>query len=123
MSFRDIKAKARQALHRGMKVKAKVYTGGPTGPSADVECRVNSKIAQVGDMAGTSLSYAESVETTPKLIFLIAEHTPARGNVYSIGPDEAYRVDHAEPSDTITVTAVCARLSKADALTYDPPEA
>lgn len=121
MAFRDIKKLARTALHSAMKVQAKVYTGGPAGPSADVFCRVNSKVAQAGDLAGTSLAYAESVETAPKLIFLVADHVPARGYVYSISVDEAYRVDHVEPTDTITITANCVRLTTSEAAGFTPP--
>lgn len=121
MAFRDIKTLARKALHNAMQVPALAYTDGPAGPSEAVRMRVNSKIANAGDLAGTSLAYAESVETNPHLIFLVAEHVPERGNVYSVALDEAYRVDHTEPTDTITITAICNRLTEEEAAEFTPP--
>ena len=105
-----------------MKVRSRRYSTGPSGPWTTAWARLNSKIAPVGDLAGTSLSYAEREETNPKLIFLIANGViPVRGEVYSLEADEAYEIDHLEPSDTTTVTAVCSRLTTAKALTYAPP--
>ena len=104
-----------------MRVPAKVYTAGPLGPVDDVFCRVHSKINTVGDLAGTSLAYAERAETTPKLIFLISEHEPARGSVYAIQAGEVYRVDSVEPTDGITRTAICVRVTTADAVNYPSP--
>ena len=106
-----------------MKVKCLAYTGGPSGPSVELFCRVNSKINLAGDLAGTSLAYAESSETIPKLIFLVADHIPERGNVYSVEADEAYRCDHTEPTDTITITAICNRLTDEEAALFIPPGA
>lgn len=122
MSFRKEKAKARLALHHRMQVTALLYEDGPNGPSSLAYPRVNSKIDAAGDLQGTSLAYAESVEVQPKLIFLRAEHVPKKKSVYSISDVEAYRVDHLEPADTITVTAICVALSREEAAQYDPPE-
>ena len=118
MNLRELKAQARTALHERMKVRAVRYSGGPSGPSETVYCRLNSKIAQTGDLVGTSLGYAEGVETEPKLIFLKQDVIPKRGEVYVLAPGEAYRVDHLEPDDTITITAICARLQRDEAKQY-----
>jgi hypothetical protein len=124
MSFRDQKAAARGALFQGMKVLTRRYSSGASGPFDEVYVRVNSKIAPRGDLAGTSLSYAERQETEPRLIFLLANGViPVRGEVYSVAADEAYEIDHLEPTDVTTVTAVCSRLSTANAATYAPPGA
>lgn len=121
MSFRAIKDTARARLHQGMKVETLCYAEGPTGPSVTVFCRVNSKDDAVGDLAGTSLAYAERTETIPKLIFLADEHVPVKGNVYSVSAFEVYRVDHLEPQDGITITAVVTRVSKNEMSAYAPP--
>ena len=104
-----------------MRVETYCYDDGPDSTYETVWCRVNSKDEPVGDLAGTSLGYAERVETVPKLIFLADEHDPQRGNVYAVGPEEAYEIDTVEPRDGITVTANASRLSKKDAAKYDYP--
>lgn len=121
MSLRAIKDTARARLHQGMKVETLCYTDGPVGAANTVWCRVNSKNDAVGDLAGTSLAYAERAETIPKLIFIAAEHVPAKGNVYSVNATEVYRVDHLEPQDGITITAVVTRVSKNEMSAYAPP--
>ena len=77
----------------------------------------------VGDLAGTSLAYAERAETIPKLIFLVADHIPSRNNDYIISATEGYRVDTIEPIDGITVTAVCTRIKSQEISLYTPPGA
>lgn len=123
MAFRDIKNRARGKLHEHMRRRAQLYLTGPSGPSSTVYCRLNSKIARTGDLKGTSLAYAETVETDPKLIFLKADHIPARGHVLVMEGGDAYRVDHVEPDDEITVTANVLRLSSTEAASYAPPPA
>ena len=119
--LRAIKDKARSHLHERMKVETYCYVDGPDSTYETVWCRVNSKDETVGDLAGTSLGYAERRETIPKLIFLADEHDPQRGNVYAVGPEEAYEIDTVDPRDGITVTATVSRLSKKDAAKYDYP--
>ncbi len=110
MSLRTIKDRARAQLHDRMRVETLCYVDGPSGSSTTVYPRVNSKDEAVGDLAGTSLAYGERHETIPKLIFLVSEHTPARGNVYVVSATEAYRVNDLEPQDGISITANCVRL-------------
>lgn len=123
MSFRAVKATARARLHERMKVESLCYSAGPAGGSSTVWLRVNSKSLETGDLAGTSLAYAERVETVPKLHFIAADHAPKRGNIYIIDPTEGYRVDTVEPSDGITITASAARLKESDVALYAAPGA
>lgn len=119
--LRAIKDKARARLHDRMRVETYCFVDGPDSTYTVVWCRVNSKDEAVGDLTGTSLGYAERRETIPKLIFLADEHDPQRGNVYAVGPEEAYEIDTVDPRDGITVTANATRLSKKDAAAYDYP--
>ena len=119
--LRAIKDKARARLHERMRVETYCYVDGPDSAPSVVWRRVNSKDKAVGDLAGTSLGYAERRETIPTLIFLADEHVPQRGNVYAVGPEEAYEVDTVDPRDGITVSVTATRLSKKDAALYEYP--
>lgn len=121
MSFRELKARARTQLHSRMKVKTLFYGDGPDGPSSLVYPRVNSKLDAAGDLQGTSLSYAETIEVQPKLIFLRSEHQPPKHGVYIISDVEGYEVTHLDPPDGVSVTAICAPLSKNELAKYKPP--
>ena len=123
MSLRAIKDTARDRLHSRMRVETLCYADGPSGPSSTVFVRVNSKDEAVGDLAGTSLAYAERMQTVPKLIFLADEHVPQRNNVYMVTAYEGYRVDHIEPRDGITITANATRLSSQEVGDFTPPGA
>lgn len=120
-NFRAVKDKARERLHRRMRVEAFCYPDGPESSYETVLLRVNSKDEAVGDLQGTSLGYAERRETVPKLIFMADEHDPKRGNVYTVGPEEAYEADTVDPRDGITVTVTVVRLSKKKAADYEYP--
>ena len=104
-----------------MKVEMFCYPDGPDSSYTRVWARVNSKMEAVGDLAGTSLAYAERRETIPKLIFLASDHDPLRGEVFAVGPEEAYEIDTVDPRDGLTVTATVTRLSKKDAAKYEYP--
>ena len=123
-NLRDIKDTARSRLHLRMRVETLCYAGGdPAATAETVWLRVNSKDEAVGDLAGTSLAYAERAETVPKLIFLVADHTPVKNNVYMVSATEGYRVDSLEPQDGITVTAVASRLARQEIGQFTPPGA
>ena len=120
--LRETKDRARTLLHDRMKVESYCFADGdPDDFLGTVWLRVNSDDKALGDLAGTSLAYAERRETVPKLIFLADEHDPQRGHVYVVGPEEAYKADTVDPRDGITVTVHCSRLSKKDAVLYDYP--
>jgi hypothetical protein len=107
MTWRDLKASARAALHENFQVAA-LYVVGTDDPVA-VNVRVHYKPKLLGDQQGTSLGFAEMYEKIPSIIFLASEvPSPARGAWVSISADEAYRIDHVEPADGLTITANCA---------------
>lgn len=100
------------------------YPGGdPLAVAETVFCRVNSKDQAVGDLAGTSLAYADRRETVPKLIFLAADHVPEKKGVYIVSATEGYRVDSIDPQDGITITANCTRLARQEIGQFPPPGA
>lgn len=124
MSIRSIKDLARSRLHQRMRVKTLFYPNGdPLATAETVFCRVNSKDEALGDLAGTSLAYAERRETVPKLIFLAAEHVPEKKGVYMVSATEGYRVDTIDPQDGITITAICTRLARQEIGQFAPPGA
>lgn len=120
-TLRDIKARSRSRLHERMKVETLCYTDGPSGPSETVWLRVHSEIEKKGDLAGTSLAYAERLDDNPKLVFLAADHTPKKKNVYIVSDVEGYRIDSLEPQDGITIKAVAVRLKAEEVSNYAAP--
>jgi hypothetical protein len=114
MSFRDIKQKARRDLHNELKVAA-IYVPDPknlqTSPPFEITIRVHSSLNAIGDVKGTSYSYAEREAVQPKLVFMRDQvPQPARDAVVVISEDEAYRVDVSQPPDLITITCRVVRL-------------
>lgn len=115
MAFRDIKRQMRRDLHEQMKVPAYYFRDDEDGNLIDapllVYVRVHTKWVVTGDMAGTNLSYAESQEVTPRIIFMRDEvNTPAQNAIVSVATGEAYRIDNVKPSDDITITAEATRM-------------
>ena len=118
MSLRTIKAEARERLHRVFEVEARCFRAGDPSHSESVTLRVHSAVVDTGDLPSSGLSFSERVDVSPTLVFLIGEHRPIKANVYSVSETEAYRVDHVEPVDGITVSVVCDRLSELDAASW-----
>ena len=117
------KAAARQRLHARLAVAANAYAGGDPEVEPDAtRLRVASRIEPIGSLTGSGYTYAERWEDSPKLIFLISEHTPERGDVYSLAADIAYVVEAVEPRDGLTISARAARLSTEQASEYMPPD-
>ena len=121
MTFREVKAAAREKLHDRLKVSANCFDGGPDEDPEAVSLRVHSQLVSGGDLPESGLPFAERVEVAPRLVFLIDEHRPVRNNIYSVGTSEAYKVVRIEPPDGITITAVCDRLSEAEARRWPSP--
>ena len=121
MSFREVKAVARSRIHDRLRVESYLYSDGPEGDRKSVFLRINSNVEAVGGLVGSSGTYAENLETIPKLIFLADEHRPKRGEVYVIGAEEAYRIDSTEPLDLLTIAANARRLSKEESARYEYP--
>lgn len=98
-----------------MKVPALYFRDAENGQILDepllVHVRVHTKWDRAGDMAGTNLSYAETQEINPHIIFMVDElAAPVRNAVVSIALGEAYRIDNVKPPDDITVTAETTRI-------------
>lgn len=121
MALRDIKLAARKALHEAMQVPGYCYP--VKGGLRVVDVRVHTEYAALGDVKGTSFVYAERRDTQDKLIFLAAQHRPARGDVVIISPDEGYRVDNVDPAYNITVTAMVVALTAKEMIGYVAPPA
>lgn len=120
MALRDIKMRARQALHDAMKVRALYVVEGQ--PPAVCHVRVHTKADALGDMRGTSLGYAEHQEIVPKLIFWRDEIDPDNRAVVVVSADEAYRIDNVIPRDGPTVTVEVVSLSAAQRLGLPIPQ-
>lgn len=79
------------------------------------------QIEPIGSLTGSGATYAQRIEDKAKLVFLVEEHEPARGTVYSVEEDLAYVVEAIEPREGLTVSARASRLSKVKARTYNAP--
>lgn len=133
-SLRELKTRARADLHEAMQVAALYLVENPlyVTPVVDpdipryietpVNVRVHYDFGALGDMKGTNFHYAEREEIKPQLVFLRAEMpTPQRNAVISVSVDEAWRVDHVDPPDGITVKTQALRLSEAQIALGDYP--
>jgi hypothetical protein len=114
MGLRDIKAKARRALHTAMQVPASYYATALTAPRL-IHVRVHTKWIELGGLKGTSFNYAETEDRAPRIVFDRTEvPTPLRNSLVVISAEEGYRVGQTEPIDGMTVTADVTVLSAAD---------
>lgn len=99
MGFRDTKAKARRDLHTKMRVAA-LYTSPQGSAPLEMNVRVHTQWAALGEVKGTSFDYAEREDTVPEIIIDRLELDDLdRGGVVAISAEEMYRVDHSEPPD------------------------
>lgn len=124
MSFRDIKNKARSDLHGIMRVAARYYAPGSM-VAVPINVRIHTKLnKQLGDLKGTSFSYAETEDQVPKVLFWRNEIDPVNKSVVVVldsagePTEEGYRVDHTQPPDGLTITAEVARMMPADMIPY-----
>jgi hypothetical protein len=119
--WRALKRRARLDLHRAFEVPA--FYRAP-GSALWVKCRVrvHDYIDELGRVRGTSHFYAEREEMIPKIIFLASEVIPERGGIVSIEAEEAYRLDHTEPRDNVTISADAIRLSINDIQSFPTPD-
>ena len=117
-SFRDLKAEARTVLHGRFEVSAKCFRGGINGTITDVELRVHTNQIVTGDLPETGYPFAERVEQDPRLVFLVEQHSPLQGDVYSISEIEAYEVQTVEIPEGVTVTVGCKQLTRKEAGTW-----
>lgn len=100
MNFREIRAKAREDIHRARGDKALYLTS--LGATKGTRCivRVHRVPVEGGTLQGTSFSYATIAEAEVMLRIDMTEITsPARDGVVVISETEAYRIDHVLDSD------------------------
>jgi hypothetical protein len=125
VSLREIKEQARRDLHNGMKVSALYLSEWPVeGEPVAIPCevRVHTKFKALGDLAGTSLGYAETQEPVPRLLFMKDQVDPVNQAVVSISLEEAYRIVLVNPADGITVTAEVTPMSATQRVGLPLPE-
>lgn len=122
MSIIDIKRMARRIVHVTMKIPANRFRDGDAEATPDaIFVRRHKDHKPAGDLQGTSLSYAQTQEVQPRLIFL-ASDAPARLDVVRLIDGEAFSVDSLQNTDDEFVTAEVRRLPDAEALTFTLPE-
>jgi hypothetical protein len=123
-SHRELKLQARRDLHRGLQVPAYLYVAGRTNRIKVVNVRPQTEWGQIGDVAGTSLIYAERQDTKKsRVVFLVEEHTPRNGDVVMISPEEGWKVDNVEPVYNVTQAAQVVRLAEKELALYKAPPA
>lgn len=119
MSIRDLRKKARAALHQAMAVEAIYHDPDRTTQTA-CTIRVHHRKDAFGDMAGFDYAPAERQAVVPEIIALAEEVSPARGGVFSLAADEAYTVEVPMPRDGLTITAQATRMSSTALEAEDP---
>lgn len=128
-SFREHKRRARRQLHRKMEVPALYLLTPATLPedAIPVTIRLHTKWDALGDQKGTSLNSAEMESLIPKAILML-DQLPfgvsgiTRQAILSVEIGEAYRIDHAEEPDDISVTVHIVRLSAEKAQDLPVPD-
>lgn len=106
-SIDAIKAKARRDLHVAMQRPAFCYFKAQDYHRAlPVDVRVHNNWGALGDVAGTSIIYAERRDTIKQeIIFLREQRVPENGDVVMLTPTEGYYVDDVDPVYNLTVRA------------------
>jgi len=118
-TWRDTLWAARRDLHRHLCITARVFPkGDPAATPVQVPVRLHKRFGRVGDILGTSFEYAEVSEVQPALIVMAEDHTPARGDVFILGPGEGYRVEVVDPTDDITIRLHVVRMSEDEVVGY-----
>lgn len=117
MSLADVKAASRQALHEFMARPASFYDASGALLAGPITARRHDAPKNVGDLAGTNLSYAEQIERPTTVILWRSELsgvTLKRGCLVIFEADEGWYVDTVEPRDGQTVTVQVSPLSASD---------
>ena len=124
--FRQKMNRGRRKLHEHMSVPA-LYLALPYDvvltPVQEITVRVHDNVRALGDLKGTNFNYAETLENSPRIVFLREEITPKRNMVVSVEAGVAYQIDTVEPSHGVTVTALVSRLSDKEAAGLPVPDA
>lgn len=121
-SKRDIIRRARRDVQHHLRVPA-LYLATPTSQPIPCFVRLHTSNAALGDMKGTSYSYAEREEFTPSMLIWREEiAAPVRNAIISIEPGEAYVISHIAPPDDLTIKATVTPLPANEAVGLPVPE-
>jgi len=118
MSFAEVQATARTALHEFMSREASFYASAAATPET-ITARRHNAPKLVGDLAGTNLSYAEVQERPTTVVLWAAELEAAgtsvsRGSLIIFTATEGWYVDHTSPADDETITVDVTPMSASD---------
>lgn len=123
-AWADAKRAARQTVHDTFSLPGVFYENSAATPTvADdvVNVRVHDKSKAVGDLAGTNLSYAETMERPTTMIFATSEldgRNIRRGSMVVMlnymGDMVGYFVDNVDPPDGLTTTCEVTPMSAAE---------
>lgn len=123
-AWADAKVVARQAVHDTFALPGVFYETSVSTPTVDddtVTVRVHDKSKNVGDLAGTNLSYAEVAERPTRMIFQTSDldgRDIARGSMVVMlnymGDMVGYHIDVVEPPDGLTTTCEVTLLRPAE---------
>ena len=124
-SFRDQMDEARQILHEEMCVDA-LYFADPFDPLrtvvTPVTVRIHDKFIALGDLKGTNFNYAELESIAPRIIFWRHDiEMPQHKAIVSVKPGLAYRIDHSQEPDGLTITATVARMDAKKTIGFPVP--
>jgi hypothetical protein len=113
VSIQALQNRSRLALHEKMKRPVSIYD--KSGVLVGLRhARRTTDIKAVGDLAGTSLSYAEAQEPVSSLIFLLSEYAPERGAMVVFSDTEGYYLDVIDPVDGLTQKAQVSRMTASE---------
>jgi hypothetical protein len=120
-AWADAKKAARQTVHDTFSLPGIFYetaSATPTVGDDTVTVRVHDKAENVGDLAGTNLSYAETAERPTRMIFQTSEldgRDIGRGSMVVmlnyVGDIVGYFIDMVRPPDGLTTTCEVTPLS------------
>lgn len=116
MGLADVKANARRALHEYMARPASFYDSSDVILAAPITARRHDAPKNVGDLAGTNLSYAEVHERPTTVVLWNAELTDTvlrRGCKVIFEATEGWYVETVLPPDGQTTTVEVSPLSPA----------
>lgn len=125
-TIRDIKRKARRDLHERMKVPALYVLKAPATPKL-LHVRIHSKWDGTTIDTNTNHGTMQSrKEVFPKILFMRSELdtqsiTLIKGAILSVESGEAYRLDHSEPHDDLTVSWYVTQLDVEDTVGLPVP--
>lgn len=111
-------------MHETFALPGVLYETGTSKPSVPdnvVTLRIHDKEKLVGDLAGTNLNYAETVERPTQAIFQTADlvgHDIRRGSMVIMfdymGSPVGYFIDNVHPADGLTTSCDVTPLSASE---------